>query len=103
MDEWMPLATGYGGLVRMGDRDTVWGVDNGLRSLIPALLTSAVLGYPFCLPDMVGGNAYWGQFPAGAHTPPLLSPNLIHSVTGIIQRTTRYDPLYPKKLRGRSH
>ena len=55
--------TGYGGLIRMGDRDTVWGADNGLRSLIPTLLTSAVLGYPFCLPDMVGGNAYWGQFP----------------------------------------
>ena len=55
--------SGYGGLVRMGDRDTVWGVENGLQSLIPALLTSAVLGYPFTLPDMVGGNAYWGQFP----------------------------------------
>lgn len=55
--------TGYGGLIRMGDRDTIWGVDNGLRSLIPTLLTSAVLGYPFCLPDMVGGNAYWGQYP----------------------------------------
>ena len=55
--------TGYRGLVRMGDRDTVWGVDNGLQSLIPALLTSSVLGYPFCLPDMIGGNAYWGQFP----------------------------------------
>ena len=55
--------TQYGGLVRMGDRDTVWGVENGLRSLVPALLTSAVLGYPFCLPDMVGGNAYWGQYP----------------------------------------
>ena len=55
--------TEYRGLVRMGDRDTVWGVDNGLQSLIPALLTSSVLGYPFCLPDMIGGNAYWGQFP----------------------------------------
>lgn len=55
--------TQYRGLVRMGDRDTLWGVDNGLQSLVPALLTSAVLGYPFCLPDMVGGNAYWGQNP----------------------------------------
>jgi alpha-glucosidase (family GH31 glycosyl hydrolase) len=57
------LTTEYSGLVRMGDRDSVWGLDNGLQSLIPALLTSSVLGYHFCLPDMVGGNAYWGQYP----------------------------------------
>ena len=55
--------TEYSGLIRMGDRDTVWGLDNGLQSLIPALLTSSILGYPFCLPDMIGGNAYWGQYP----------------------------------------
>ena len=53
----------YTGLVRMGDKDTVWGVDNGLRSLIPSLLTSAVIGYPFTLPDIIGGNAYWNQTP----------------------------------------
>ena len=57
------LTTEYSGLVRMGDRDSVWGLDNGLQSLIPALLTSSVLGYHFCMPDMVGGNAYWGQYP----------------------------------------
>jgi hypothetical protein len=53
----------YNGLVRMGDKDTVWGVDNGLQSLVPTLLTSAVLGYPFTLPDIIGGNAYWNQTP----------------------------------------
>ena len=53
----------YTGLVRMGDKDTVWGVDNGLQSLIPSLLTSAVIGYPFTLPDIIGGNAYWNQTP----------------------------------------
>ena len=26
-------------------------------------LAAGVLGYPFCLPDMVAGNAYWGQSP----------------------------------------
>ena len=53
----------YTGLVRMGDKDTVWGVDNGLQSLIPSLLTSAVIGYPFTLPDIIGGNAYWNETP----------------------------------------
>lgn len=50
-------------LTRMGDRFSTWGASNGLRSIIPAALTSGLLGYPFCLPDMVGGNAYFGRAP----------------------------------------
>lgn len=50
-------------LTRMGDRFSTWSSGNGLRSLIPTLLTSGILGYPFCLPDMVGGNAYFGRKP----------------------------------------
>ena len=50
-------------MYRMGDRFSTWDAGNGLRSLIPTLLTSGVLGYPFCLPDMIGGNAYFNQFP----------------------------------------
>lgn len=44
--------------VRMLDKDSVVGYDNGLRSLIPTALTFGLLGYPFILPDMIGGNAY---------------------------------------------
>lgn len=44
--------------VRMLDKDSVAGYDNGLRTLIPTALTFGLLGYPFVLPDMVGGNAY---------------------------------------------
>jgi myogenesis-regulating glycosidase len=43
---------------RQWDKTTVWGPDNGLRSVIPGLLSLSLTGYPFVLPDMVGGNAY---------------------------------------------
>ena len=55
--------TGTSLLTRMGDRFSEWGNGNGLGSIIPTLLTSGLLGYPFCLPDMIGGNAYFGRFP----------------------------------------
>ncbi|XP_063051208.1 myogenesis-regulating glycosidase isoform X2 [Engraulis encrasicolus] len=43
---------------RLIDRDSVWGHDLGLKSIIPAVLTISILGYQFILPDMIGGNAY---------------------------------------------
>lgn len=65
------LASKFGGLVearvgyrtqdlpifiRILDRSSIWGHFNGLKSVIPAVLTLGILGYPFVLPDMVGGN-----------------------------------------------
>lgn len=47
-------------LVRMMDRRSRWGVDNGLKTVIPTTLTFGLIGYPFVLPDMIGGNAYEG-------------------------------------------
>ncbi|XP_052801466.1 myogenesis-regulating glycosidase-like [Mya arenaria] len=44
--------------VRMGDKESRWGWDNGLRSLVPTVLTMGILGYPYILPDMIGGNGY---------------------------------------------
>lgn len=43
---------------RIIDRDSVWGYELGLKSIIPTVLTISVLGYQFVLPDMIGGNAY---------------------------------------------
>ena len=47
--------------VRMLDKDTNWDYTNGLKTLIPTALTFGILGYPFILPDMIGGNAYYNK------------------------------------------
>ncbi|XP_035704784.1 myogenesis-regulating glycosidase, partial [Folsomia candida] len=48
--------------VRMLDKLSHWGYDAGLKSMIPTALLFGILGYPFVLPDMIGGNAY-GDWP----------------------------------------
>lgn len=45
-------------LVRQWDKFSTWGEDNGLASVISGALALGLTGYPFVLPDMVGGNAY---------------------------------------------
>ena len=52
-----------GVMTRIGDRFSTWDVRNGLQSIIPTVLTSGLLGYPFALPDIIGGNAYFGRNP----------------------------------------
>ncbi|XP_007440185.2 myogenesis-regulating glycosidase-like, partial [Python bivittatus] len=42
--------------VRIIDRDSVWGYELGLKSIIPTVLNIGLLGYHFILPDMIGGN-----------------------------------------------
>jgi len=44
--------------VRMMDKDSSWGFDNGIETLISHTLNFGIIGYPFVLPDMVGGNGY---------------------------------------------
>nr|CAD7409006.1 unnamed protein product [Timema poppensis] len=44
--------------VRMIDKDSKWGFNNGLRTLVTTLLQMNTVGYTFVLPDMIGGNAY---------------------------------------------
>lgn len=48
-------------LFRQWDKSCTWGTDNGLKSLITGALALGLAGYPFVLPDMVGGNAYRGE------------------------------------------
>lgn len=44
--------------VRMLDKDSKWGYDNGLKTMVTTLLQMNLAGYSFVLPDMIGGNGY---------------------------------------------
>ena len=44
--------------VRLLDRGSYWNQQGGLRSVLNAALTLSIIGYPYILPDMVGGNQY---------------------------------------------
>uniref|UniRef100_K1QWH7 Family 31 glucosidase KIAA1161 n=1 Tax=Magallana gigas TaxID=29159 RepID=K1QWH7_MAGGI len=41
---------------QLGRKESKWEADNGLQSVIPAVLTLGILGYPFVIPDVVGGS-----------------------------------------------
>jgi len=43
---------------RQWDKTSDWSYANGLKSVITGLLSLSLTGYPFILPDMIGGNAY---------------------------------------------
>lgn len=42
-----------------------WGLDNGLHSVLTQALALGMVGYPFLLPAMVGGNGAGGEPPDG--------------------------------------
>jgi alpha-glucosidase (family GH31 glycosyl hydrolase) len=48
-------------LLREWDKHSEWGLGNGLQSVLTQALTFGLIGYPFVLPDMIGGNEYGGQ------------------------------------------
>jgi len=52
-------------LFREWDKWSRWGIDNGLHSVLTQALTLGVCGFPFVLPDMIGGNTYQGEVPDG--------------------------------------
>lgn len=66
--EWTEVRCGWraqrhGLLFREYDKWSRWGLDNGLRAVLTQALTLSVLGYPFVLPDMIGGNAVAAEVP----------------------------------------
>jgi myogenesis-regulating glycosidase len=53
----------HGLLFREWDKYSRWGIDNGLHCVLTQALALSMVGYPFILPDMIGGNAYNGEEP----------------------------------------
>lgn len=45
-------------MFRIFDRFSNWSLQNGLASVLAAVLTSGMLGYSFCIPDYIAGNEY---------------------------------------------
>jgi alpha-glucosidase (family GH31 glycosyl hydrolase) len=65
---WTEVRTGWkaqrhGLFFRQWDKWSRWGLDNGLHAVLTQALTMSLTGYPFILPDMIGGNAYRGENP----------------------------------------
>ncbi|CAH1250756.1 KIAA1161 [Branchiostoma lanceolatum] len=44
--------------LRMMEKRSSWGGDNGLRTVIPTMLLFGVLGYPYVLPAPIGGSEF---------------------------------------------
>ncbi|KPJ04462.1 putative family 31 glucosidase KIAA1161 [Papilio xuthus] len=44
--------------VRMVDRDSIWGLNNGLSTIVTTAIQMNLAGYGLVLPDMIGGNGY---------------------------------------------
>ncbi|MFN2281287.1 MAG: glycoside hydrolase family 31 protein [Anaerolineales bacterium] len=77
---------------RIWDLWSLWGFENGLRSIIPTTLTMALTGYPFVFPDMIGGNAYF-HFPANK----LLSGFFHRIVIPILESRLKNNSPYPEE------
>jgi myogenesis-regulating glycosidase len=43
---------------RLIDKHSVWGLENGLAATVPEAITVSLRGFPYVMPDMVGGNQY---------------------------------------------
>jgi alpha-glucosidase (family GH31 glycosyl hydrolase) len=52
------LAQRFGIIAREGDKESTWGLDNGLHAAITQALTLSLTGYMYIMPDMIGGNQY---------------------------------------------
>jgi alpha-glucosidase (family GH31 glycosyl hydrolase) len=54
-----------GNIVRQCDKESCWEKPYGLQQIIPSGLQTSLNGYPFGMPDMIGGNEYANQYKSG--------------------------------------
>ena len=54
-NQWMPTFT------RIMDKGSSWDLFRSLKTVIPTVLTFGMIGYPFVIPDMIGGNSLPGR------------------------------------------
>jgi len=52
-------AQSSGVVQRLIDKNSVWGTDNGLASVVPEAIENSMRGFVYVMPDMVGGNQYY--------------------------------------------
>lgn len=50
------FAQSLGLMAREGGKDSVWGLNNGLAAVLALGMTQGMLGYPYLIPDMIGGR-----------------------------------------------
>jgi hypothetical protein len=51
----------HGGWTREYDKFASWSEENGIKSVIPEALTLSMLGYPYIVPDAVGGGQFFEE------------------------------------------
>ena len=52
------LSQPYGVVQRLIDKNSIWGLENGLAAIVPEAITVSQRGFAYLMPDMVGGNEY---------------------------------------------
>lgn len=52
------LSQPTGAVQRLIDKQSVWGLENGLAAIVPEAITVSVRGFAYVMPDMIGGNEY---------------------------------------------
>ncbi|XP_070543125.1 myogenesis-regulating glycosidase-like [Ptychodera flava] len=54
--------------IRMGEKSSGWGYNNGIKAIIPTVLQYGLIGYPYVIPAPIGGNPYLNEMNLATET-----------------------------------